>query len=101
MNRPSPTPNDTVKIAVDDLADHLSVSIDTIEVVEARAVTWRTSALGCPMPGEFYNQALVDGMLVLLRHGDDVHRYHAGKDGRPFRCVSAQPEEPLSSQDEE
>jgi len=93
--------SDVVQTAINDLASHLSVSVDTIEVVEARAVTWRSSALGCPQPGAFYMQALAEGALVILRHGDQVHRYHAGNDGVPFRCTASHPEEPMSVLNEE
>ena len=39
------------------------------------AVTWNDGSLGCPEPGMFYTQALVDGYHVILQAGDEELDY--------------------------
>ena len=57
-----------VAAAVDDLAGAAGRrSRPTSTVVDARAVTWPDSSLGCPEPGMMYTQVLVDGTLRRAR----------------------------------
>lgn len=72
--------------AKEDLAERLAVEAATIEVIETEEVVWRDSSLGCPQPGMAYMQVLIDGMLVRLRHGDNVYEYHSGGNRGPFLC---------------
>ncbi|MBW3666315.1 MAG: hypothetical protein KY394_01840 [Actinobacteria bacterium] len=71
-----------------DLATRLGVEESSIEVATAEAVTWSDGSLGCPQPGMFYTQALVEGSRVVLRHDDRFYDYHAGADDEPFLCES-------------
>jgi hypothetical protein len=82
-----------VVAAVSDLASRLDLSPDTIDVLDARDVTWRDGSVGCPTPGMAYTHALVPGFLVVLRSGDSSYRYHAAGDLMPFRCET--PQSPL------
>ena len=83
-----PESSEVVEAAIAQLAEHMAVPTDAIEVVIARAVTWPDGALGCPEPGLGYTQALVDGYQVLLRANERVYDYHAGSDGEVFLCPS-------------
>jgi hypothetical protein len=67
-----------VTAAVADLASRLGVADDTVVVVDARAVTWGDSSLGCPQPGMQYLQRTVDGVLVVLEAGGRRYEYHGG-----------------------
>ena len=67
-----------VVAAVDDLATRLGIDASDVTVVEARAVTWGDSSLGCPEPGVQYLQRLVDGALVVLEAGGRRYEYHGG-----------------------
>jgi hypothetical protein len=67
-----------VVAAVSDLAGRLGIDPAEIEVVDARAVTWADSSLGCPEPGVEYLQRLVDGLLVVLGAGGRQYEYHGG-----------------------
>ncbi len=69
-----------------DLAARLEVEESSIEVLSAELVTWPDGSLGCPQPGMFYTQALVEGSRVLLRSGETTSPYHAGDNGEPFLC---------------
>ena len=81
-----------VEDAVADLATRLDVPANAIRTTRAQAVTWRDGSLGCPKPGQFYTQALVEGYQVTLEHHSRVYLYHAGGDGPVFLCASDEPD---------
>lgn len=66
---------------VADAAERTGEEPTAIEVVQAAAVTWNDGSLGCPEPGMFYTQALVDGYRVILRAGDEELDYRVGAEG--------------------
>ena len=74
-----------VVAAVADLASRLGVAEDTVVVVDARAVTWGDSSLGCPQPGMQYLQRTVDGVLVILEAEGRRYEYHGGDPAVPLR----------------
>lgn len=80
--------DDVVDLAVADLATRLRVRPAAIEVIRTEEITWSDGSLGCPEPGVFYTQALVEGYRVVLGHDDRVFLYHAGSDAVPFLCES-------------
>lgn len=82
-----------------DLAARLGLRIDEIRVVEARAVTWPDSSLGCPEPGRMYLQVLTPGYRVILEAQGQRYAYHAGRDGTPFLCPPDRTQEPVKGQD--
>jgi hypothetical protein len=65
--------------AVADLAGRLGIGTDEVAVVDALAVTWPDSSLGCPQPGMMYSQVLTKGTLVVLEAGGKRYEYHGGK----------------------
>lgn len=67
----------------------------TIEVVEARYVTWSNGAMGCPEPDMMYTQALIPGYRILLRTGGETYAYHGGRDQAPFYCPAQRAERPM------
>lgn len=73
--------------AVTDLSERLGIDASDITVVEARAVTWGDSSLGCPEPGKLYTQVLTDGWLIVLEAKGTTYEYHAGS-GDPFLCMN-------------
>jgi hypothetical protein len=66
---------------VADAAERTSTDPDTVEVIQAQAVTWNDGSLGCPEPGMFYTQALVDGYQVILQAGDEELDYRVSSAG--------------------
>ncbi len=80
--------------AREDLAERLTVTLDRIELLEAREVTWPDSSIGCPKPNLSYLQVLQDGALIRLREGDKTYQYHSGADKPPFFCEN--PSKPTS-----
>lgn len=66
---------------VADAAERTSTEPDAVEVIQAQAVTWNDGSLGCPEPGMFYTQALVDGYQVILQAGDEELDYRVSSAG--------------------
>ena len=67
------------KKAVQDLVTRLSIPQEHIQVIEAKAVVWPNSSLGCPQPGMRYADMLVPGYLIRLKAQQTEFEYHAGK----------------------
>ncbi len=84
-----------VDLARQDLAAKLGVEAAAIATVRAEYVTWRDSSLGCPRPGEAAMQVLTNGALIELAAGEQVYRYHSGRNRPPFLCKSPSPVDPL------
>ena len=74
-------PADVLADLVADAAERTATEPDAVEVIQAEAVTWNDGSLGCPEPGMFYTQALVDGYHVILRAGDEELDYRVGAQG--------------------
>lgn len=83
----TPTPSPEAKARAD-LSTRLAVEESSIETVSTQQVTWSDGSLGCPQPGEFYTQALVEGSRIILEHDGRFYDYHAGADDEPFLCES-------------
>jgi len=60
-----------------------------LTLVRAEPVTWPDGSLGCPQPGVFYTQALVEGMWVVYEVGGAVFDYRVDERGRFFLCETA------------
>jgi len=75
-----------IETARSELAERTGVEPEQITIGEARRVTWRDGALGCPEADTMYTQALVEGFYIRLMVDGEAHAYHAGRDGRPFYC---------------
>lgn len=90
--QPTPTPatpdSDLVAQAKADLATRLGIDVAQVTVVSSTAVTWPDGSLGCPKPGMFYTQALVDGTRTILEAGGTRYNYHSGGGRAPFLCTS-------------
>jgi len=83
-----------VQFSIDDLAQRLDIPTASIKVFQARNVTWRSGALGCPQPGMNYTDALVPGSVIFLQSGNVMHAYHASMHGQPFYCPRERAESP-------
>ena len=72
-------PDEVMESIFSQLRQHLDVaSLDGIEVTRAEALTWPDGSLGCPEPGEFYTQALVEGFHVELILDGQTFDYRVG-----------------------
>jgi hypothetical protein len=83
------------ELARADLAKRLGVEADGIEVVQAQAVMWPNSGLGCPEADTMYMDVLTPGVLIRLRTGGEIYQYHAGRSSAPFLCETERARNPL------
>jgi len=74
-----------------DLEKRLAVERQAIQVLRAEEVVWNDGSLGCPVPGQFYTQALVNGYWVVLRVDSRDYDYRASGKGYFFLCERRMP----------
>lgn len=91
-------PDEQVLAARQELAERLGIDLSAIMIDTARRVHWANGAVGCPEPGMAYSQAIVPGVLILLRVNGEVHRYHAGRGRQPFYCPADRAQAPAPDQ---
>jgi hypothetical protein len=60
--------------------------VENITLLRAERVTWRSAALGCPLPDRGYKMVLVPGVLILFRAAGTSYEYHSTLRGPPFLC---------------
>ena len=94
-----PTARRLVDMAAADLVGRFDLSgrsaDNPIVVATAEEVTWRDSALGCPMKDMQYMQVLTSGFRIVLEFEGATYAYHSGAGQDPFYC--ARPETPAPS----
>ena len=79
-----------------DAARRGGVPREQLQIVSARAVTWSDGAMGCPMPGMAYTQALVPGWRIELQApGQAALLYHASRRGGWLWCPRERAQPPL------
>jgi hypothetical protein len=84
-----------IDFAISDLAQSRGVERDAVTASTAQRVSWRSGAIGCPVPGMNYTQALVPGSLIILKVGEKQFEYHARNGGPPFYCPADRVESPV------
>jgi hypothetical protein len=84
-------PQDLLDAILADAAQRSGTPAESLEVVTAAAVTWNDGSLGCPEPGMFYTQALVDGYQVVIDTGDEQLDYRVGSGGSFRLCENPTP----------
>ncbi len=88
---PSGVPEDAWQALLADLEERLGAPITDVTVVSAEATTWNDGSLGCPVPGQMYTQALVDGYQVILEIDGERYDYRIGS-GTDVRLCENAPE---------
>ena len=78
-----------------DLGDRLDVLLGEIAVGSFGRVVWPDTSLGCPQPGELYNQVLVPGYRIQLQVGSETYFYHADETGRMLLCEQPSADLPM------
>jgi hypothetical protein len=73
-----------------DLVDRSGSELVDIQVVRAEAVVWNDGSLGCPQPGEFYIQVLIDGYWVVLEVDEVEYDYRVSDKGSFKLCEGGQ-----------
>lgn len=83
--------DEPVSLAMADLSSRLNVSIDEIELVSLKEVTWRDGSVGCPEADMAYIQVLTAGQQLILRVDGQDFYYHSGKQSVFNYCGDPQP----------
>lgn len=69
-----------------DLASRLGVTKDEISLVNAVAVTWNDTSLGCPEKGMMYTQVLTPGYRIILEVDGTQYDYRTDDLGYFILC---------------
>ena len=90
---PAPTgiPEDPWHALLADLEERIGSPITDVTVVSAEATTWNDGSLGCPVPGQMYTQALVDGYQVVLEVNGERYDYRIGSGTDVRLCENGPP----------
>lgn len=78
-------PGQLAELARADLAQRLGVARDEVRVLSTDPVQWRDTSLGCPLPGQAYEDSTIHGFVINLAHNGDRYRYHSDQ-LRVFPC---------------
>jgi hypothetical protein len=89
--------SEQVRLATEDLMQRINVLPEEISLVDVANVVWSDGSLGCPQPGMFYTQALVEGLRIRLQVGEVIYYYHSGRNQAPFLCENPSGETGLPS----
>jgi len=77
------------KLALEDLAQRLSVPVEDIDVLSVEAVDWPDSCLGVPVPDQACLQVITPGFRTSLWHAATTYVYHTEcKNGSSWRKPS-------------
>ncbi len=71
---------------VTDAASRADIPESAVVLTRAERVTWPNGALGCPLPGNAYTEALVPGSWVVVTAGDLTLDYRASDRGGFALC---------------
>jgi hypothetical protein len=94
------TREESIERARQELARILSAEEAEIEFVEAKAVEWRDSSLGCPSKATVYQPVIVPGYRITFTARAGRHRVHTGL-GQAVVCTTGYRQTtPLPQRDE-
>lgn len=79
-------PGELLKEILADLVERTGAEREAITVLRAEAVVWNDGSLGCPKPGEFYIQVLINGYWVVLEVEGVEYDYRVNDSGYFFLC---------------
>jgi hypothetical protein len=87
-------PTDLLESIIKDLSERSGAAPSQIAVLRDQEVVWNDGSLGCPKPGEFYTQALVNGYWVVLEFSGIKYDYRATAAGYFVLCERGIPPGP-------
>jgi hypothetical protein len=92
-----PVADDLVALAQRRVAQELNLPTRRIRLVEVKFYTWADTSLGCPLPGQSYSPATVDGYRIVLATADGKqYIFHTDFD-RALPCDAANEQLPTPS----
>ncbi len=80
-----------VALAIEQLAQMLSLPPDRIEVILVKAVVWRDGDLGCGGSGKMAAQQITPGYVVILQALEQNYRFHSDESGSQVVLCSRNP----------
>ena len=83
----TPTEDEFVRMAKEDLSQRLDVPPEEIELVSYEEMQWRDGSLGCPQPKMRYIQVITPGYRIQLKADDRLYSYHGAANREPFLCT--------------
>lgn len=84
-------PSDLLNAVLEDAGRRTGVAPAALIVTQAQAMTWNDGSLGCPEPGMFYTQALVDGYWIIVEADDQALDYRVQSNGMLRVCEGGLP----------
>lgn len=82
----SEVPDEIMSELIAELVERTGAEQADIQVVRADAVVWNDGSLGCPKPGEFYIQMLINGYWVVLEVQGMEYDYRVSDKGNFTLC---------------
>jgi hypothetical protein len=82
-------PGDLMDSVIDQLIEQENLDREAITIVRAESAIWPDGALGCPVPGEMYTHALVEGYWIVLKSANKEYDYRASAKGHFKRCKNS------------
>ena len=82
-------PGDLMNDVIEQLIKQENLDREAITIVRAESVIWPDGALGCPVPGEMYTQAQVEGYWIVLKSANKEYDYRASSRGHFKRCKNS------------
>ena len=79
-------PAEIMDAIIADLVERSGTEAREITVTRAEAVVWNDGALGCPKPGEFYIQMMINGYWVVLEVEGIEYDYRVSDKGSFKLC---------------
>ena len=79
---------DLAALAQRRVAQELNLPVRRVEIVEVEVYIWPDTSLGCPLAGQTYTPATVDGYRIVLSAGDRKYIFHTDFD-RVIPCEAA------------
>lgn len=70
-------PEDLMTGIVADVMERTGATESQLTLVRAESAIWNDGSLGCPVPGQSYTQALVNGYWVVLEYAGSEYDYRA------------------------
>ena len=69
-----------------DLSERTGTTSEQFSVIQVQETVWNDGSLGCPQPGIFYTQALVNGYWVIFEIDGKKFDYRVTDKGYFFLC---------------
>ncbi len=84
---PPAAANPFIKLAEEDLANRLTITVDQIHFLKISDIDWQDITQGCTAsPGQALTKGSVSGYRIWLEANGKNYLYHIGLDNTLFRC---------------